>query len=80
MMDDFIIDWVRKREKRKEKQDGWQPEPLYEELPLPPSNNPERSNSDESTKVDIWGPEDDNNGMIVIQTGSYHQQASKYYS
>mgnify|MGYP001563056589 CR=1 FL=1 len=75
MLDDVIIDQIIEREIGKEKKErrdsGWQPIPLYKELELPSEVERREEQSPGRTKIDIWSPQEDS-GVIVIETGSYH--------
>lgn len=84
MLDEDIINLIIEREigkENKERRDsGWQPIPLYKELELPREVPPKREKSPSGPiEIDIWGPQDDGNGVTVIQTSVY-QKASKYSS
>ena len=70
MLDIVIIEQLKERERKKRE---WQPEPLYLpiEAPRPPQKKP-------SEEADIWQPEEDNEGIIVIQTSSYFSLDTEY--
>ena len=63
MLDIVIIEQFKERERKKRE---WQPEPLYLpiEAPRPPQKKP-------SEEINIWQPDDDGEGIIVIQTSPY---------
>lgn len=63
MLDIVIIEQLKERERKRRE---WQPEPLYLpiEAPRPPQKKP-------SEEIDVWGPQEDYDGVIVIDTGSY---------
>jgi len=65
MLEEVVIDQILEREKRRRKDSGWQPIPLYEELELPREDPQE-----EPTEIDIWGPQNDsvvdNNAVTVL--------------
>ncbi|MBI3291050.1 hypothetical protein HYZ76_02080 [Candidatus Falkowbacteria bacterium] len=64
MLDIVIIEQLKERERRKRE---WQPEPLY--LPLEAPRPPQKKPAEE---LDIWQPdENEEDGVIVIQTSSY---------
>ncbi|MDO8511530.1 MAG: hypothetical protein Q7S55_05185 [Nanoarchaeota archaeon] len=55
MLDEVVIDQIFEREKRRRKDSGWQPIPLYEELELPRDDSQEG----EQIKIDVWEPQKD---------------------
>lgn len=79
MLDDYIIEEILRRERKKKQ---WEPVPL--ELPLdnPQPRIPEREqeNQEGPIEIDIWGPETDDYviNMGSINAGSYN--SSRYYS
>ena len=74
MLDDFIIEQLRQREK-KQRDSGWQPIPLYEELEAPQRIPWKKEESPSGpVEIDIWGPEADDN---VVQT--YSPRDLRYY-
>ena len=80
MLDDAIIGEILERERRKRKDSGWQPIPLYKELELPqPAPQKQENSPSEPLEIDILGLEVEYNltEYNIIQTCSYNS-FSKY--